>query len=424
MPETLSAWLSELERRHHKAIDLGLERCSRVWHALGAPRPGKRVITVGGTNGKGSAVAYLAALLAAGEQRVGTYTSPHVLRFNERVRLPEGAVGDAVLVDAFRQVDAARGNTSLTYFEFTTLAAFLLMAEAALDWAVLEVGLGGRLDTVNLVDADAAVIMPVGLDHQEYLGTDRESIGAEKAGIMRPGAPVTCGDRIPPRSILAGAQALDAPLRRIGPDFDHGAGARDRFRWGARTFYFPDPPLRGEHQRDNLATAMAAALSLAPDVLDDEAAWTAALARVVVTGRLTGHPADPRIILDVGHNPLAAGVVASELSERELGQVHCVLGMLRDKDAEGVFSALDGQVKSWHLASLPGERGHESTALRARLYSVRKDAEVAVYPDVAAALAGAAAVAAVTDRILVFGSFQTIGAAVRALDARAREPAH
>lgn len=374
---------------------------------------------MGGTNGKGSAVAYLAALLAAGGERVGTYTSPHVLRFNERVRLPDGEVGDAVLVDAFQRVDVARDKTSLTYFEFTTLAAFLVMEEAELHWAVLEVGLGGRLDTVNLVDPDVAVIMPVGLDHQEYLGTNRESIGAEKAGIMRPGAPVICGDRDPPRSVLALARSLGAPLQRIGPDFDHGAGAPDRFRCGSREFHFPEPPLPGEHQRDNLATAMAAALSLAPGVLDNEPAWTAALAGVVVPGRLSEHPGDPRIVLDVGHNPLAAEVVAAELSRRGQGRIQCVLGMLKDKDAEGVFRALDSLVETWHLASLTGERGQSGGALRARLKAVRPDVEATDYPDVAAALAAARAEAAEADPVLVFGSFQTVGAAIRALESGA-----
>jgi len=425
MPDSLSAWLATLERRHYRPIDLGLERCSRVWRALAEPRPAAGVITVAGTNGKGSAVAYIAAILGSAGARVGTYTSPHLLRFNERLRLPDGEASDAALVNAFERVESVRGETSLSYFEFTTLAAFLLMHEADLDWAVLEVGLGGRLDTVNLVDPDLAVIMPIGLDHQQYLGPDRESIGAEKAGILRAETPVVCGDRDPPQAVLNVARALEAPLLRLGRDFDfYAEGGRCLFRCAGRTLAFPDPPMRGAHQWDNLATALAAVAVAAPQLLDDGRGWRTALEATQLPGRLSRHAGDDRIILDVGHNPLAAEVVAAELASRRGGKVHCVLGMLRDKDAESVARVLAGQVDRWYFAGLQGDRGQSGAALQRRVRSVLPEPEAEAYADVAAALEAARDCAAAEDLILVFGSFGTAAAALRALSARTAGTAH
>jgi len=417
MPDSLSSWLALLERRHPKSIDLGLDRCSEVWQAMGSPRPSPRVVTVGGTNGKGSAVAYLAALLSSAGLRVGTYTSPHVLRFNERLQLPGGVATDAALVEAFEHVEEARGNTSLTYFEFSSLAIFHLMKEADLDWAILEVGLGGRLDTVNLVDADATVIMPIGLDHQAYLGHDRETIGFEKAGILRDRVPLICGDRNPPRSLISIASGLEAPVFILGRDFevDRDAGM---FRFGGTTepIPVPAPPLAGPHQYDNLATAIATASILAPEVLEDRAAWTQALDRVRVTGRLSAHAADARVMLDVGHNPLAAGVVARALDECGAGKVHCVLGMLRDKDVESVAEILSPCVARWYLAGLGGPRGQSGDELSRRLGSILSNTHVDAYPGVAEALRAARGSASETECILVFGSFETVAVALRELD--------
>ncbi|NND45884.1 MAG: bifunctional tetrahydrofolate synthase/dihydrofolate synthase [Xanthomonadales bacterium] len=416
MPESLQSWLSLLEHRHHKSIDLGLERCARVWHAMGAPRPARRIATIAGTNGKGSTVAYLSALLASGGARVGTYTSPHLLRFNERVRIAGVDASDEALVAAFEMVEAARGAVSLTYFEFTTLAAFHLMHTERLDWAVLEVGLGGRLDTVNLVDADLAVITPIGLDHQEYLGDSRNAIAREKAGIMRAGKPVVCGDRNPPETLLEMARELGAPIHLLGPDFDVEDSNPARFRWVDRQHAFPEPPLPGRHQRDNLATAMAALAVLAPGLLADREAVQTALATVSVPGRLSPHPADDRVLLDVGHNPLAAGVVAAALAARTTAAVHCVLGMLRDKDVEGAVAALAGQVSHWYLASLDGARGQSGQSLHKRLRNVPGARRATSFDSVAQALDVARKQAGATDTVLVFGSFQTVAAALRRLD--------
>lgn len=425
MSTSLSSWLEVLEGRHYKPIDLGLERCSEVWRALGEPRPGARIITVAGTNGKGSVVAYLAAILGSAGHHCGTYTSPHILRFNERVQLRGKAVSDAALIAAFEQVEAARAEVSLTYFEFTTLAAFVLMQDHGLDWAILEVGLGGRLDAVNLVDPDCAVITPIGLDHQEYLGPDRATIAAEKAGIMRAGVPVVCGDRDPPPVIESKAASLAAPLYRIGVDFDQVQIAEVAHLQAPHGLWpFPDPPLPGAHQRDNLATALAVADILAPGVLENTKAWTQALNTVRVPGRLSGDARDERLILDVGHNPLAAQVVAEALAEQGDTPVHCVLGMLRDKDVGGVARALAGQVRHWYLAGLDGERGQTGAELLNRLRAALPDADTAHYPGVPAALAAARRTARAGEPILVFGSFATVAAAMRSLSDEGTGPAH
>ena len=425
MSKSLCSWLEVLEGRHFKPIDLGLERCSAVWRALGEPRPGARIITVAGTNGKGSVVAYLAAILGSAGHRCGTYTSPHILRFNERLQLQGNAVSDAALIAAFEQVEAVRAEVSLTYFEFTTLAAFVLMQEHQLDWAILEVGLGGRLDAVNLVDPDCAVITPIGLDHQEYLGPDRAAIAAEKAGIMRAGVPVVCGDRDPPPVIESKAASLAAPLYRIGVEFDRvqlAAGAGLKTPHGL--WPFPDPPLPGAHQRDNLATALVVVEVLAPGVLENTKAWSLALDTVQLPGRLSRDARDERLILDVGHNPLAAQVVAEALAGQGDTPVHCVLGMLRDKDVGGVARALAGQVRHWYLAGLDGARGQAGTELQDRLRAALPDADTAPYPGVPAALAAARWAAQAGERILVFGSFATVAAAMRSLSGGPTGPAH
>ena len=220
MSLSLNQWLELLESRHPKTIDLGLERSLEVWRKMGSPRPARKIVTVAGTNGKGSTVAYLCAMLRGLERSYGSYTTPHLLQYNERIQINGICASDEQLVAAFEQVEAARGEISLSYFEFGTLAAFCIMASETLDYAVLEVGLGGRLDAVNILDADCTVITPIGLDHQEYLGTDRESIGYEKAGIIRAGIPLVCGEADPPDSILAAATRLQAPLFRLGREFE------------------------------------------------------------------------------------------------------------------------------------------------------------------------------------------------------------
>lgn len=409
-PSTLSEWLKLLETRHPLTIDLGLERTRFVWERLGRPRPARRLVTIAGTNGKGSTTAYIASMLQALGYRCGTYTSPHFHRYNERVAIRNVPVSDQQLVDAFAEVDRARDSVSLTYFEFGTLAAFLLLARAQLDFAVLEVGLGGRLDAVNILDTDCAVVTTIGLDHQEYLGPDRESIGREKAGIIRGGKPVICGETDPPESLLRATTDAGALLYRIG--LDYGVRPGNSVWWmGTREFTLPAPPMPGPHQVNNMATALAAVSTLLPDALDTPDLLRQGLSAVCVPGRLQHWDAGASVWVDVGHNPHAAVAVAETFRSLNLRVRCCVLGMLRDKDAAAVAAALEGLVQEWHCAGLGGERGRSGADLAAEISRVVDGDRVRAFEDVAAALSAALAAAGPDDSILVFGSFLTAGQA-------------
>jgi dihydrofolate synthase/folylpolyglutamate synthase len=321
---------------------------------------------------------------------------------------------------AFEVVEAARRDVSLTYFEFTTLAAFHLLGEAGLDAAVLEVGLGGRLDAVNLVDADCAVLTVIGLDHQDYLGCDRESIGFEKAGIMRAGRPVVCGDRSVPTSVTRHARTVGAGLVRIGREFDvREAGEELELRLGERCRALPRPPLQGGHQFDNLAAALAALDTVFGGLLEQDEVVRRGIAATRLPGRLQRCGLDRRILLDVGHNPLAARVVREFLQAVAPGRRHCVLGMLADKDAEGVARELDPVVDAWWCAGLHGSRGQAGQQLAERIGRNGLRGAVASVPEVADGLTGARAAAGPDDTILVFGSFETVAAAMRHLDSEA-----
>lgn len=414
MARSLCQWLERLEHRHPVAIDLGLARCGDVWQRLGAPRPGQRVVTVAGTNGKGSTVASICALAAALGHSTAAYTSPHLLQFNERLRLDGQPVEDAALVRAFETVEAARGDISLTYFEFTTLACLKLAADAGPDLAVLEVGLGGRLDTVNLVDADIAVITPIGLDHQAFLGPDRETIGGEKAGILRPGIPLVCSEAAPPASVMARAEALGCPTWRSGRDYRFepvGEGAR--FVMGQRVLSLPQPRLAGEHQYANLGAALAATALLEPEIESRVDALAVGIRSVQLPGRLYTPPGHEQLLLDVGHNPMAAHSIAGYLADQ--APVECVIGMLADKDAESVATILAPVVRRWYCAGLAGERGREGEALASAVRRAVPTADILPFPAVSDALA-AAREASGHRKILVFGSFHTIADALRALD--------
>lgn len=416
MPHTLDAWLELLESRHPRTIDLGLERCRAVWRRMGSPRPAPSVFVVAGTNGKGSTVATICSLLGALGYRYGSYTTPHLYRYNERVQVLGQPVTDDLLLAAFERVEAALGGTSLTYFEFGTLAAFQVLAEASLDHAVMEIGLGGRLDAVNLLDADVAVITPIGLDHQEYLGHDLESIGREKAGIIRPGRPVICGEASPPASILAAAAEQGASLRRLAVDFradvvNDGVVYRD----DGLELSLPRPALPGPHQVGNMATSVAAVLQRIPGAAQDPAALAAGLAAVRLAGRLEQVSSAPPLWIDVGHNPLGARVIAAALSEiaatEDLQACRCVLGMLADKDAGAAAAELRAVVSHWYCAALPGSRGQTSAQLAARIGPVTGSAPIRTFDSVETALDAAVADCATGEGVLVFGSFLTAAAA-------------
>ena len=407
----LADWLSYLERVHPRTIDLGLERVARVRDRLGLAL-GCPVITVGGTNGKGSTCAMLEAMLRAAGYRVGLYTSPHLLRYNERVRIDGRVATDAQLVAAFERVEAARGDTSLTYFEFGTLAAALLFRDAGLEVAVLEVGLGGRLDAVNLFDPDCAIVTSIGLDHMEYLGSTRESIGLEKAGIFRSRRPAVVGDTDPPASLREHAASIGARLLLNERDFGASRDAGQWTYWSAqgRRAGLPWPALRGDHQLGNAAAAMAALESLRDRVPVDMGAIRRGLVEVALPGRFQVLPGRPVVVLDVAHNPQAAERLRDALMGMgPFATTYAVFGMLKDKDIAGVAGTLAGCVDRWLLAPLTGPRGATTDDLRVKLGAAGVVAPLEVFDSVAAAYRHARERARSDDRILVFGSFHTVG---------------
>ncbi|HEY6984592.1 MAG TPA: bifunctional tetrahydrofolate synthase/dihydrofolate synthase, partial [Rhodanobacteraceae bacterium] len=421
--KTLADWLDHQQRVHPRAIDLGLDRVREVWKKLGAPAPARVVITVGGTNGKGSTVAFLEAMLHAGGQRVGAYTSPHLLRYNERVRVDGADVDDAALIDVFERIEAARGETALTYFEYGTLAALLVFAQAKPDVALLEVGLGGRLDAVNLVDADAAIVTTVDLDHQDWLGNDRDSIGREKAGIFRAGRPAIVGESQPPRGLLDEAVRVRADLRRANRDFVADIRQADwRWQCGDVEIVLPHPVLAAPGQHANAAAAIAALHALRDRLPWLPGAIADGLVRARAPARLQRFSSAPELIVDVAHNPQAARALAEWLrTHASAGRIRAVFGALSDKDVPGIVRPLADRVAWWHLAGLDGEspRGLSSSALVERMRSADEVIHIdGIHDDVGAALAAAFAGADRGDRIVAFGSFFVAAAALRFAEAR------
>lgn len=416
-PAQLSDWLALLESRHPKAIELGLDRVDTVRRrldlAFGCP-----IITVGGTNGKGSTCAYLEAVLVDAGYRVGCYTSPHLLHYRERVRVAGGELPDALHVAAFAAVEAARGDVPLTYFEHGTLAAAWLFRRLEAEAVVLEVGLGGRLDAVNVFEPDCAVVTSVDLDHQEYLGDTREAIGREKAGIFRAGRPAVVTDPDPPESLLTHARALGARLLRLGSEIilETGEGSW-ACRVGGRHYRaLPPPALPGEFQLANAAAAVTALDGLRDRLPVTMQALRTGLARARPPGRFQVMPGPPMLILDVAHNPQAARALAANLARLTGGGRRlAVLGMLRDKDVAGVARPLRTLVDAWFVAGLPGPRGLSGEALRTLLAA--DGIEVAgIHPDVPHALKAACATAGTVDIIIVFGSFYTVAAAASVME--------
>jgi len=414
----LDDWLSYLERLHPASIDLGLDRVAAVRDRLGL-RPVFPVITVGGTNGKGSTCAMLESCLRRAGYRTGCYMSPHLLRYNERVRIGGVEAGDSALVEAFRRVQRALADTSLTYFEFGTLAAVLLFVEARIDVAVLEIGLGGRLDAVNAFQPDCAVVVSVALDHIDYLGTTRESIGFEKAGIFRAGRPAIVAEVDPPASLVQHAQKIGADLRLIDRDFGFMPGdVQWRFwDWRGKRDGLPLPALRGSHQLVNASAALAALDSLRDRLPVDNGAIRRGLVELELPARFQILPGHPAVILDVAHNPHAAARLAENLARLESrGGVLAVFAMLKDKDINGVVAAISAQVTEWFLSPLPGPRGADLDQMARALQSVGVVVPVTSCSDVTTALQRAREHAGPNDKILVFGSFHTVAAALRAIN--------
>jgi dihydrofolate synthase/folylpolyglutamate synthase len=414
----LNAWLAYLERLHPSAIELGLERVRVVRDRLGLQQLPFPVFTVGGTNGKGSTCALLEAFLRCAGYRVGCCTSPHLVRYNERVRITGAQVADDALVRAFERVDAARGDVSLTYFEFGTLAAALLFVDAGIECAVLEVGLGGRLDAVNVFDADCAVVTSIGLDHIEYLGATREHIGYEKGGIFRSGRPAVVSEPDPPRRLLEQASTAAAQMYLIDRDF--GAKPAEHqwtyWSWLGRRAGLPWPSLRGDQQLRNAAAALAALDCMRDRVPVDMGAIRRGLVEVELPGRFQVLPGRPVAVLDVAHNPQAAAQLAENLSRMgRFGNTTAVFSMLRDKDVAGVAHALRGQVDRWYIAPSAGPRGISTDGLRAALARAGAAGDVREFATVEQAWVHAREMAGPDDRIVAFGSFLTVGAVLAAL---------
>lgn len=406
---SLPDWLAYIERQHPQSIALGLDRVRQVFSALKI-KISCPVVTVGGTNGKGSTCAMLESVLGFAGYRTGLYTSPHLLRYNERVRIAGREAEDATFAEAFAEVESARGSIPLTYFEFGTLAAFVLFSKANLDAAVLEVGLGGRLDAVNVVDADCAVLTSVGIDHVEFLGDTRETIGAEKAGIFRAGRPAVVADPDPPRSVLGS----DAKLLLLGRDFGYQPQGTQWSYWGpaGKRSGLAHPALRGAMQLRNASAAFAALDALReklPIAMQDV---RRALAEVTLPGRFQVLPGRPQVVLDVAHNPEAAAALAANLGDSGYSpETIAVFGMLRDKDIAGVVRAVASRITRWHLATLPGPRGADAGLLAGVLRELRIQTPIAEHGSVAEALAVAKNEAAENDKIVVFGSFLTVAGA-------------
>jgi dihydrofolate synthase/folylpolyglutamate synthase len=417
---TIAEWLAWQQVAHPVAIDPGLERAGEVWRRLALPRP-RTVLTIGGTNGKGSVCAYLDAILGAAGYDVGLFTSPHLVAYNERIRTRGRDADDAAIVSAFARIDQARGDISLTFFEWSTLAAFVRFAEEHVDVAVLEVGMGGRLDAVNLADADVAAVVSVGLDHCEWLGSTIEEIGVEKSGIFRPGRPAIFGARAMPESVARAAAACGARLRRFRRDFDfvERADGWDYIGVGSRRRELPLPGLAGSAQLANAVTALAVLEGAEPAVLVPDEAVRAGLKRVRLAGRFQVIGRDPEWILDVAHNPDAAQALAASLAARPTrGRTIAVCGILGDKDIEGIISALAGRVDRWIAVGLSGARVLAADEL-ARRIAIATGHAADVAGDVENGLRMAQTLSAPGDRVLVFGSFLTVGPALASLGAAA-----
>jgi dihydrofolate synthase / folylpolyglutamate synthase len=404
--------LTWIESLYPRAIELGLERVHDVLAKMDLRHPGFGVVSVAGTNGKGSTVAMLEACLRAAGYRVGAYTSPHLVRYNERVRLDGRLVTDEELCQAFARTDSARGATPLTYFEFGTVAALEIFSQHKVDIAVLEVGLGGRLDAVNGVEADAAIVTSIGIDHIAWLGRDRETIGREKAGIFRAGRPAVCSDPNPPASVATVAAEVGAKLWQLDRDYfversDSGWNWRfgDTIRAG-----LPYPSVRGDHQLHNAAGALMVVETLSDRYPVNQAAIRQGLFAAVVPGRFQVLPGPPLVVLDVAHNPQASEALAATLRQQTVnGKTLAVFGILKDKDIAGVVRAMKVLVDRWYLGALDAPRSAGTEELAAALNDAGVNGDVSKHPDILSAYTAAVKEAGPTDRIVVFGSFYAVG---------------
>jgi dihydrofolate synthase/folylpolyglutamate synthase len=415
--DTLQDWLAHCERLHPQTIELGLVRVKAVAERMGL-RFTCPVITVAGTNGKGSTCAMLEAVALQAGYRTGVYTSPHLVHFEERCRVHGEIVKAADLLPHFQKVEAAREGSTLTYFEFTTLAIMSLLSGAGLDVAILEVGLGGRLDAVNIVDADCAVITSIDLDHMDYLGTDRESIGREKAGILRTGKPAIVSDPMPPQSVLDRALEIGADLWTLGRDFNF-TGDKQQWAWAGRGRRYAGlayPALRGANQLINASGALAALEALRSCLPVTAQAVRNGLAMVELPGRFQIVPGEPSLVLDVAHNPHSVAALAANLDAMGFyPTTHAVFGAMADKDLGPMLKKVGPMIDRWYFTDLPTPRADTAAHLLStwQAQETRRDVAGSTHADPMAALHAAVAAADPTDRIVVFGSFYTVGGVLK-----------
>ena len=410
LPDSLAGWLAYIEAQHPKSIAMGLDRVGEVWRRLQVTLDFP-VITVGGTNGKGSTCAMLEAIYQAAGYRVACYTSPHILCYNERVRIDGAEASDAALCEAFLAVETARREISLTYFEFGTLATVWLFAKAQVDLAILEVGLGGRLDAVNIFEPSCAIITSIDLDHMDYLGDNRESIGFEKAGIYRPGVPAICGDVAPPQSLVERAASIGADYQQVRVDFDfhvmpEGWVYTDK---NGASIALPTPALTGDFQLFNAACVITAVRALQPRLPVTAEFMVQGLKSVSLAGRFQLLAEHPLLIVDVAHNPHAAQALAQNLAQQPCeGRTLAVFSMLADKDIAGVIDALKSQIGQWYIAEIHNSRAARVADLAQVIRAQAPGATVQSFEDLSQALKQACLEASENDRIIIFGSFFTV----------------
>jgi dihydrofolate synthase/folylpolyglutamate synthase len=432
MKRSLADWLSWQEQLHLSEIDLGLERIGKVAKNLGILAPPFPIITVAGTNGKGSCIAMLESILRAQGYQTGAYTSPHLIRYNERIAINNQAASDAQICAAFETIDKARQNTpdengkpiSLTYFEFGTLAAILCFIEQNVDIALLEVGLGGRLDAANLWDASIAIITGIAIDHENWLGNDRETIGREKAGIMRHQRPVVCGDPEPPKSIQTEASRMGARLYQLKQDFDyHKQNNGWTWQgWDKQQFSLPLPALKGEFQLNNAATVVAALNLLGKQLPLSKAAFEQGLKRARLAGRMQIIQKTPEWLLDVAHNPQSAEQLASYLKHNPLqGKTHAIFSMLADKDIHQVISLMQPFIDHWHIFGLPGNRAQTLETLehqlQRQLQGTGNTSGISAYKDFTEVFHHLKKSVKSEDRVVAFGSFLVVSAVLETCQA-------
>jgi dihydrofolate synthase / folylpolyglutamate synthase len=410
--DSLKDWLTWQESLHVVDIELGLERCNEIAQTLQLTRPAKTVVTVAGTNGKGSSVAMLESIWRAAGYTVGTYTSPHLIAYNERIRLNGEPASDADICAAFERVEYARDGRPLTYFEFGTLAALTIFSEAMPDVAILEVGLGGRLDAVNIIDADVSLIATIGIDHVEFLGTTRDAISLEKAGIMRPGKSAVCSDIDVPQTLKEYSQKLPTELEILGVTYRFSDEGETWSWWSgdAQIVNLPKPSLLGEHQLANAAGVLKVVDILQPRLPTGESDIAHGLQKTKLQGRFHVIPGDIEVVLDVAHNAQAVEIFVRTLQLLEpANKTHVILGMMRVKDREGAMRLLAPIADSWHLASINAARGARSEELQESLNrAIGKRGKACLHESATDAYMQAKSSAQAGDRIIAIGSFLVV----------------